>query len=139
MIVFYLYRILKKPPAVLAGKKAWDVLYWIRLMLILLFFVIIIFITLLYFRPTIGGRTEEMLCGYGPDLSIILRKDAYLVRLRRNVFKLFNMNFEAAAVYLQRFEFIRQFIVQNEEKSHNSIKNEMGTDTFFKQAILVIV
>jgi hypothetical protein len=79
----------------------------------------------------INGKIGERLCGDGPDLNIILRQDAYLIKLRRNVMKFFNVNFEAALVYIQRFEFIRQFLAEDEEKTQESINNEMGTDIFF--------
>lgn len=138
-IVFYLYWILKRP-AVMTGKKVLNFVYDQALMLIFLLFVNMIFTRLLYFRPTIGGRTEERLCGYGPDLSVILRKDAYLVRLRRKVIKFLNVNFEAAVACIQKFEFVRHFIAENEEKSHDSIENEMGTDIcFLSKTFLVIL
>jgi hypothetical protein len=79
----------------------------------------------------INGKIGERLCGDGPDLNIILRQDAYLIKLRRNVMKFFNVNFEAALVYAQRFEFIRQFLAEDEEKTQESINNEMGTDISF--------
>lgn len=75
----------------------------------------------------INGKTEERLCGDGPNLRIVLRQDNYLVKLRRNIMKFFKKNFEAAVVYIQRFEFVRQFFSENEEKSHDSIENETGT------------
>lgn len=74
----------------------------------------------------IDGKTAERLCGDGPDLTTVLRQDAYLVKLRRNVIKLFNVNFEAAVVYIQRFEVIRQIIAENKKKSRESIDDEIG-------------
>jgi hypothetical protein len=72
----------------------------------------------------IGGKTRERLCGDGPDLSTLLKQDVCLVKLRRNVIKFFNMNFEAAGVYIQRFEVIKQFIAEN--KRQESVENEIG-------------
>jgi hypothetical protein len=104
-------------------------MFHIVLTVILIFslFVIKRFKTLLYFRPVINGKIEERLIGDGPNLRIVLRQDNYLVKLRRNIMKFFKKNFEAAVVYIQRFEFVRQFLAENEEKSHDSIENETGT------------
>ena len=74
----------------------------------------------------IDGKTAERLCGDGPDLNTVLRQDECLVKLRRNVMKFFNKNFEAAVVYIQKFEVIGQFVTENKEKSQESIENEMG-------------
>jgi len=74
----------------------------------------------------IDGKTAERLCGDGPDLNTVLKQDEYLVKLRRNVIKFFKKNFEAAGVYIQKFEVIGQFVTENKEKSQESIENETG-------------
>lgn len=74
----------------------------------------------------IDGKMAERLCGDGPDLSTVLRQDEYLVKLRRNVIKFFKKNFEAAIVYIQKFEVIGQFVTENKEKDQESIENETG-------------
>ena len=74
----------------------------------------------------ICGKKEERLCGDGPQLQRVLRNDSYLIRLREGVIMYFKSNFEAAEIYVQRFEFIRKFFVENLAKSHSSIMNEVG-------------
>jgi len=74
----------------------------------------------------IDGKTAERLCGDGPDLNTVLRQDDYLVKLRRNGIKFFKKNFEAAMVYIQKFEVIGQFVMENKEKDQESIENETG-------------
>jgi len=74
----------------------------------------------------IDGKMTERLCGDGPDLNTVLRQDEYLVKLRRNVIRFFKKNFEAAVVYIQKFEVIGQFVTENKEKSRESIENETG-------------
>jgi hypothetical protein len=56
----------------------------------------------------------------------VLRQDEYLVKLRRNVIKFLKKNFEAAVVYIQKFEVIGQFVTENKEKGQESIENETG-------------
>jgi hypothetical protein len=68
----------------------------------------------------------EKLFRHGPEFNPVLRQDEYLVKLRRNVMKFFNKNFEAAVVYIQKFEFIEQFVTENKEKSQESIESETG-------------
>jgi len=87
----------------------------------------------------INGKMEERLCGNGPNLSIILKEDAYLVKLRRHVIKFFNMNFEAAVSYIQRFLVIRQFFAENEEKSRGSIENEIGKVQIFLKEVSSLI
>jgi hypothetical protein len=41
--------------------------------------------------------------------------------------KFLKKNFEAAVVYIQRFEFVRHFFAENEEKCHDFNENETGT------------
>jgi len=74
----------------------------------------------------IDGKTAERLCGDGPDLNTVLREDEYLVKLRRNVIQFLKKNFEAAVVYIQKFEVIGQFVTENKEKGQESIENETG-------------
>jgi hypothetical protein len=75
----------------------------------------------------INGKTEEKLCGDGPNLGTVLKQDDCSVKLRRYTMKILKKNFEAATVYIQKFQSLRQFFVENEEESHNSIENETGT------------
>jgi len=74
----------------------------------------------------IDGKTVERLGGDGPDLNTVLRQDEYLVKLRRNVIKFFKKNFEAAILYIQKFEVIGQFVTENKVKDQESIENETG-------------
>lgn len=74
----------------------------------------------------IDGKMAERLCGDVPDLNTMLRQDEYLVKLRRNIIKFFINNFEAAVVYIQKFEVIGQFVTENKEKGQESIENETG-------------
>ncbi|XP_069668946.1 dynein axonemal heavy chain 6 isoform X3 [Periplaneta americana] len=81
-------------------------------------------------EPMINGKVEERLCGDGPVLSVVLSEDIFLVNLRKNIIKFFNLNFEAAMTYIQRFQDIREFYAENELKDHSSIKNEKELEVF---------
>jgi hypothetical protein len=86
----------------------------------------------------INGKAEERLCGDGPNLRIVLRQDDYLVKLRKYIIQFFKKNFEAAVVYIQRFQSVRQFLAENEEKSHESIANETGTVQICKKKCIFV-
>lgn len=80
--------------------------------------------------PIINGKEEARICGYGPLLIFYIEDDKKLAVEREIVIDHFELSFEMAQLYIDRFEFIRQFFAEDSLVEEDSIREEKGKVPF---------
>lgn len=74
----------------------------------------------------INGKYEDRLCGLGPGLQFYLDEDIQLQELKRDIFQEIYDSYDAVNVYIQRFEKIREFYVEDFNMEESTITEERG-------------
>lgn len=76
--------------------------------------------------PIINGVVEERICGWGPTLAFFLNDDQHLAREREKIFIYLDESYDAADLYIQRFELTREFFATDCLKTEKEIDEERG-------------
>ncbi|XP_063222655.1 dynein axonemal heavy chain 6 isoform X2 [Bacillus rossius redtenbacheri] len=80
-------------------------------------------------EPVVNRRQEDRLCGYGPELLAVLKRDKLLDLLSGNIISYVCENFDFAEAYVQRFQFIQDFLGEDLVRSPVSITDETDLKT----------
>lgn len=81
--------------------------------------------------PIINGVKEDRICGWGPTLAFFLKDDEYLIKEREKVFFYLDKNYDAADLYIERFEPIREFYERDCLKTQEEIEKERSIHAYF--------
>ncbi|RZC39366.1 dynein heavy chain 6, axonemal, partial [Asbolus verrucosus] len=81
-------------------------------------------------HPIINGKEEPRICGYGPTLTFYLDEDRHLAAEKNEIITYFTVNYELAHLYVDRFDFIREFFAEDELVKEDQIKEERDIETF---------
>lgn len=79
-----------------------------------------------FVSPMINGKIEDRLCGSGPSLVFYLEEDHELEELKQEIFVIIEDAYSAVDIYIQRFENVRQFYVEDCAMETETIEYERG-------------
>ncbi|XP_066151500.1 dynein axonemal heavy chain 6 [Euwallacea fornicatus] len=94
--------------------------------------------------PVINGKIEDRICGRGPSLEFFLGTDEHLEFELNRVFKYFDTNYEAAGLYVERLDPVREFFAEDLLVTEGDIEKETVAEHFrnmctrYQSEILII-
>jgi len=69
---------------------------------------------------------DEKVCGEGPQLDMLISTDPDLKEIYETIDLILNHGFEAAKLYIESFDFIRLFCLENVKINVNLFRSEEG-------------
>ncbi|KAK9882562.1 hypothetical protein WA026_022190 [Henosepilachna vigintioctopunctata] len=80
--------------------------------------------------PTINGKTEDRICGYGPTLHFYLTCDEEMEESIEHFYDLIKTNYESVQEYCDRFIDLMTFYTEDMATEDDTVKDERSLETF---------
>ncbi|XP_050294811.1 dynein axonemal heavy chain 6 [Anthonomus grandis grandis] len=84
----------------------------------------------IFTTPVINEKVEDRICGWGPTFEFYLNKDEKLAQEKERFFKFFDINYDAANLYIQRLEPVREFFAEDLMVCEEDIQQETVIENF---------
>lgn len=82
-------------------------------------------------RPMICGKQEERVCGLGPVLETVINGDPEIQETKEEIILFFNSNFHLLNLYIEHFDFIHKFYIEDVHLEKKVIAEEVGKTIIF--------
>ncbi|KAF5272727.1 hypothetical protein FQA39_LY07754 [Lamprigera yunnana] len=81
-------------------------------------------------NPMINGKKEGRTCGYGPPITFYMEQNVELVGMRIKILEMIAEGYEAANIYIRRFDSIQTFFSEDFYTKASTIEDERVIDMF---------
>lgn len=85
----------------------------------------------------INGKIDDRVCGYGPKVGFYIEKDDVLTQRKLDIFDLIKINHDAGIMYLDRFDYIHKFYIEDVALKAETIESERGSHFLFMSDVLM--
>lgn len=88
-----------------------------------------------HLRPMINHKIEDRVCGFPPEIEVVLKQDVIMQNFKIELEEILNKNFNAIKRYCKRFNEIREFFYEDMTFDENIIRDNRDCALFRQWSI----